>query len=157
MKTLQFDFSTNMGGISRLFAIPVSSFVRLWTDHVNSLNYLTVRNREDIIDIYVNEELVEFTENYDRGVYTPELTGIIPKSNPINRSSLIKLESEYWYLLFQDNNGFIRLSGTENNQLSFKRTTKTGTVGQRNEMEFTFSGNQRRESYFIELVEMDDL
>jgi hypothetical protein len=157
MKTLQFDSTGNMGGISRMFAIPLTSFVRLWTDHVNSLTYLHVKNRADIIDIYCNDYSTQFSEEYNNGAYQIEASGIVPKSNPVNAANLRKLESGYWFLFFEDNNGFKRFAGTEDNMLSFKRTTNTGTLGQLNQMEFTFSGQQRVECAYIELAEMDDL
>jgi len=161
MKAFNFELASNMGGVCRIFAIPPSSFVRLWTDHVNSINYLTVRNREDIIDIYSIDEETEFTEEYKAGVYAPDIVGVTPggrdRVNTTNRSNLEKLDSGYWYVLFQDNNGFIRLAGTEDNQLTFERTSTTGKLGDRNQIEFAFRGKQLHECYFIELEDIETI
>ena len=161
MNSLNFEPSANMGGVCRIFAIPPSSFVRLWTDHVNRINYLTVRKREDIIDIYSIDEETFYEEPYESGVYSPKLTGVSPGGqNKINANRLEcfeKLESGYWFVLFQDNNGYIRLAGTENNQLSFRRTSKTGKLGERNEIAFEFSCQQLCEAYYIELRDIDTI
>ncbi|HRZ98807.1 MAG TPA: hypothetical protein P5084_14720 [Paludibacter sp.] len=161
MTPFNFEIADNMGGVCRIFAIPPSSFVRVWTDHVNNINYLTVRNREDIIDIYSIDEETEFTEDYESGIYSPVLSGITPggrdKVNVKNTENLEKLDSGYWRLLFEDNNGFVRLAGTEDNMLTFRRTTTTGKLGERNQIEFAFSGKQLREAYYIELSDIDTI
>ena len=157
MKQLQFDFSGNLGGISRMFAIPVSSYKRLRRDHTHGLNFLEVINRSDIIDIYLTDDSGDFKESQERGVYKVEIGGIVPKSNPLNSIQLFTLENNYWYILFQDNNDFVRLAGTEENQLIFTRTDSSGQMTSRNQIEFLFSGLQTEPCAFIELVEMDDL
>lgn len=161
MTPFNFEPAVNMGGVCRIFAIPPTSFVRLWTDHVNCISYLTVTNREDIIDIYSIDEETSFTEEYESGVYNPVLTGVTPggrdNENAKNREILEKLDSGYWYLLFEDNNGFIRFSGTEENLLTFSRVNTTGNVGSRNQNEFRFSGKQLRESCYIELSDIETI
>lgn len=161
MTAFNFDVSANLGGVCRIFAIPPTSFVRLWTDHVNSINYLTVKNREDIIDLYAIDEETVFTEEYESGIYAPVLTGITPggrnKTNAANAANLQKLDSGYWYVLFEDNNGHIRLAGTEDNQLTFKRTTSTGKLGERSQISFAFAGKQLRECYYIELSDIETI
>lgn len=156
MTPFNFDPDSNMGGVCRIFAIPPTSFVKLWTDHVNGFNYLTVRNREDIIDIYSIDEETSFTEEYKSGAYNPVITGITP-GNTKDRLPIEKLDSGYWYVLFQDNNGFIRLAGTEDNMLSFSRTTTTGNLGNRNQIAFQFAGKQLSECYYIELSDIDSI
>ena len=158
MKQLNFDFTGNMGGLSRMFAIPVLSYKRIRRDHTNSSNYLEVINRDDIIDIYLTDDTGMFSEPFEKGVYKVEISGINPKSNPLNQKQLIRLESEeYWFVLFQDNNDFIRLAGTEENQLAFTRTDNSGQLDSRNQIEFMFSGAQTTPCEFIALVEMDEL
>lgn len=161
MTPFNFEPEANMGGVCRIFAIPPSSFVRLRTDHAANRNYLTVQNRDDIIDIYSIDEETQFTEEYQSGVYTPVLSGITPGGrNNVNTGiteNLEKLDSGYWYVLFQDNNGFIRLSGTEENQLTFKRSSSTGKLGERNQIAFQFSGQQLSESCYVYLEDIDSI
>lgn len=158
MKQLNFDFSGNLGGITRMFAIPVKSFLRVRRDHTNAKNYLEVVDRENIIDIYMVEDSAVFREDYARGAYNVSITGINPKSNKLNQEHLTRLESEqYWFVLFMDNNDNVRLAGTEENQLLFARTDTTGQIDSRNQIEFSFTGVQTTACEFIELEEMDDL
>ncbi len=157
MKQLTFDQNGNLGGLQCMYAIPVSSFKRIWRDYTNNLNYLRVINRDDIIDIYITENDGQFKEQADGGVYKPEVSGIVPKSNPLNQKQLTKLETEYWIVLFRDNNDYWRLAGNEENQLKFIRTDNSGQLSSRNQLEFTFTGSQRRACEFIELAEIEDL
>lgn len=156
MKTLQFDQNGNMGGLQCMFAIPVTSFKQIWRDYTNSLNFLRVMNREDIIEIYINDNAT-FTEAYDRNAYKPEISGVVPKSHPLNRKELTRLETEYWLVLFRDNNDYWRLAGNAQNRLSFKRTDTAGQLTSTNQLQFTFTGNMRTACEFIELAEIEDL
>lgn len=157
MKKLQFDFNGNMGGISRMFAIPVSSFKRIRRDFTKKLNYLEVINRDQIIDIYFIEGTEHFIEDYENDLYNVQINAIIPKSNKLSQEQLNKLESEVWYVLFQDNNENIRLAGTEDYQLEFRRTDTTGNITSRNQISFSFVGAQDRPTDFIELTDLDEL
>lgn len=161
MNVLNFEPAENMGGVCRIFAIPPTSFVRLWTDHVNRINYLTVRNRDDIIDIYSIEEETIFNEEAESGIYVVSLTGVTPggrgrvNANMIN--SIEKLDSGYWYVLCQDNNGYIRFLGTKDNMLTFKRSSTTGKLGDRNQIAFEFTGKQLCEAYYIQLDDIESI
>lgn len=157
MKQLKFDLNGNMGGLCRLFAIPVSSFLRIRKDHSNSLNYLEVIYRDDIIEIIAVEDSIIFNEDYERGMYKVNIPGVVAKLHPINEKELERLDAEYWYVLFLDNNDMVRLAGTEENQLSFTRTSTSGQMSSRNQIDFLFSGQQMEQCAFITLPDMDEL
>jgi len=157
MKQLLFDFDSNLGGISRMFAIPVSSYHRLQKNKTNNTNTLLVKDRSNIIDLYIDDEQFMFSEDYERGAYNVQVSGSVPKTNPVNQTNIAKLESEFWYLLFEDNNGYIRLAGNEDNQLEFMRTDTTGNINTKNQIQFTFYGSQSEKCKFIDLISMDDL
>lgn len=157
MKTLNFDLDGNLGGLCGIYAIPASSFKRIWQDHANSLNYVRVMNRDDIITIYTSDNSV-FTEEYDKGIYQPIVSGFVPATNPLTDSQIKMLcKPANWLVLFQDNNGFWRLAGNAENKLSFKYTDTTGTLSGANQLSFTFSGKSKRKSMFIELAEIYEL
>lgn len=151
MKHIQFDYSTNLGGISKIYAIPVSSFKTLRYDYIKKLTYLDIVNREDLIEIYTTEDSGEFNEDQENGCYSIQISGVTPKSNPLNREQLMRLDTEYWYVLFQDNNDYIRLAGTDENQLVFTRTDNAGKLNTRNQTSFMFKGSQTNPCYFIEI------
>jgi len=158
MKVLNFDFDGNLGGLSRMFAIPVSSYKRVRRDHTTNYNYLEVINPDNIIDIYFTDDTENFTEDFENGAYKVNVSGINPKSNKINQEQLTRLQSEvYWFILFQDNNGFVRLAGNEENQPAFSSSETTGQITSRNQIAFSFSGVQSDSCLFIELEEMDNL
>lgn len=162
MKKIEFDFGSNMGGLSRMFAIPPECVLRIRTDHTNDQNYLEVINREKIVDIYFTEETSSFSELQSRdtpgSAYKIEISAIVPKDSPTNKKVMTQLEHGFWYVLAEDNNGNIRLAGNEDNQLIFTRKGGSGTgPSSGNKTEILFSGNQRVPCIFITLEDMDEL
>ena len=59
MKVINYDFE-NIGGLLQMIAIPPTSFLRIRKDYNTGLNYLELRNREDIISIpvYANDTYI---------------------------------------------------------------------------------------------------
>ena len=155
MKTIKFDFCGNLGGIFKMYAIPPGSFDRIRKDYKKGLVYLDLINTGDIIDIYFTQDTLSFTEEKSQpsagSLYNPVISGIIPKANQLNQEQLTRLEYGEWLVLFQDNNGFIRLAGNDQNTLMFNRKETTGgAISARNQIEFTFEGFQSQPCYFIE-------
>lgn len=48
MKAMHYDFE-NVGGLLQVIAVPPASFVQIRKDYAAGLNYLELRNREDIV------------------------------------------------------------------------------------------------------------
>lgn len=53
MKAMHYDFE-NVGGLLQVIAVPPASFVQIRKDYAAGLNYLELRNREDIVSIPVH-------------------------------------------------------------------------------------------------------
>lgn len=161
MKTLNFDFE-NIGGVGKLYAIPLSSFLRIREDYVLDKHYLEVKNRTDIIEIPVycddSFSFFEDSSNTDQGdVYTPQVSGVIPKLTGDNARLIERLERGYWLVCSQDKNGVVRLSGDPDIPILLKFTTKkhTGTLSaERNGIDFTFSCTQPNPSIYIEIEDL---
>ncbi|KAA6352408.1 hypothetical protein EZS27_000358 [termite gut metagenome] len=154
MKSICFDFD-NIGGISRLYAIPVSSFVRIRKDYVKNLNYLECRDLFSIIEIPVyTDNTFSFTENQTFDTpgdgYNIEISGIIPKMMPVNSSDIGLLERGEWYVLCEDRNGNVKFSGDENVRLKFTSRKESGAAFiDHNQISFTFSCLQENPSVDI--------
>jgi hypothetical protein len=157
MKQINFDLQANLGGLTRMFAIPENSFIRVYKEPASGKNYLMVRNRENIIDIYFTEDTAECTEDYNEGVYQVSVTASHPKNNRINVAAFSALERGMWLVLWQDSNGNIILSGNQDNLLEFSSNHRSGSGSSKNETVFSFSGQCREKSVFIELTTMDDI
>lgn len=157
MKQINFDFDTNLGGLTRMFAIPANSFIRVYREPTSGKNYLMVRNRENIIDIYFTDDTAEHTEDYTEGVYQVNVSASHPKNNRINDAAFSILEHGMWLVLWQDSNGNIVLSGNEDNLLEFSSNRRSGSGSSKSETVFTFAGQCREKSLFIELTTMDDI
>ncbi len=162
MKKLVFDFE-NIGGVCRLFAIPVSSYERVRRDYVNKLNYIECKNQGDIIEIpiyadgtfYFNEDQ-RFETAGDS--YSIEVGGVIPKLMMENADDIERLERGAWYVLSQDMNGEVRLSGDEEVKCKFMTKKSTGASAiSRNQIAFAFSCTQENPSLYIKLDDMSAL
>lgn len=154
MKTIIFDFCDNLGGLSKMYAIPPASLESITHNYTQKQSFLNITDDENILEIYCTPDTMQFTEEKTQPsagpTYNPVVTGITPKANELNQEQLIRLESGYWLLLFEDNNGKTRLAGDENSYLVFNRTESTGqNIQNRNQIQFTFSGLQSHPCYFI--------
>ena len=131
MQTIKFDYD-NRPGISRVYAIPVASFLRLRKNYINNTTMLEVQNRDAIIDIPVNSQTFLFTEDQtleEAGeTYNVIIQGCIPKISAANDINIRTLERGEWLVLHQDNNGVIHLSGTKDVPLHFATSKTSGTV-----------------------------
>ncbi len=154
MKTIQFDFD-NVGGITRVYAIPTTSFLRLRKDYINEMQYLEVRQREGIINIPVYAD-TSFTFNETQSqedggdLWTVEIAGLIPKRYRLNEKSVRTLERGEWLVLFQDNNGDAVLAGTIEVPLRFSSARTTGTETEINGNRFTFTGKEAEPSIIVD-------
>lgn len=147
MKKISFDFCTNMPGLSLVYAIPPSSFRKVRRDHSNNEFYLELTNTDNIIDFYFTDDTAQFMQTGESNGYKTELSLIAPKDHPVNRKVFRELLAGYWFVLFVDQNNFIRLIGTEENQLRF---TYEATTSGRNQVACTFSGFQDEPALFLE-------
>ena len=154
MKRVNFDFD-NIGGLSKVFAIPPDSFVRIRTDYVDNTKSLELRRRENIIEIpiYADDTFSYTEEQLDSDAgdgYSILIEGVIPKHSNINNKVVEDLERGVWLILTEDNNGVVRLSGDDNVKLKFisnKTTGKKATI--RNGISFTLQCVQEDPSVLI--------
>lgn len=83
---MHYDFE-NVGGLLQVIAVPPASFVQIRKDYASGLNYLELRNREDIVSIpvYANDT---YSYNEDKEVndagdcWNVSIEGVIPKLSP---------------------------------------------------------------------------
>ena len=88
MKAMHYDFE-NVGGLLQVIAVPPASFVQIRKDYAAGLNYLELRNREDIVSIpvYANDT---YSYNEDKEVndagdcWNVSVEGVIPKLSSVN-------------------------------------------------------------------------
>lgn len=159
MKTINFDFD-NIGGLLQVFAVPPTSFLRIRKDYVAELNYLELRNREDIISIpvYANHTYVynEDKEVNDAGdCWNVEIEGVIPKLASVNHTVLETLERGVWYVLAVDANGEAHWCGQEGALMLFATNKTSGrAVSDRNGTAFSFTCIQDEPTIYIEDVDI---
>lgn len=158
MKQPIFDFD-NIGGICKLYAIPLSSFLRIRKDYGADTDHLEVKQRESIIELTVWGEGFDFVEehiNDARGDgYEISISGFIPKISA-NKHIVETLERGEWLVLFQDSNGDVKLSGQEEIPMKFMSKKTTGkTYASFNNISFSFSCVQPDPSVNITLSEYD--
>ena len=96
MKAMHYDFE-NVGGLLQVIAVPPASFVQIRKDYAAGLNYLELRNREDIVSIpvYANDT---YSYNEDKEVndagdcWNVSVEGVIPKLSSVNHHLMETLE-----------------------------------------------------------------
>ena len=130
---MHYDFE-NVGGLLQVIAVPPASFVQIRKDYAAGLNYLELRNREDIVSIpvYANDT---YSYNEDKEVndagdcWNVSVEGVIPKLSSVNHHLMETLERGLWYVLAVDGNGVVHWCGQEDALMLFN-TNKTS--GRRN-------------------------
>lgn len=147
MKKVTFDFQTNLPGLSIVYAIPPESLKRVRRDYSGDKYFLELVKPDDIIEFYFIEDSAQFKQVAEYNGYKSELSLIVPKDQPDNRNLFLELIAGYWSVLFVDQNNYIRLVGTQENQLRF--TMEANTSG-RNQISCLFSGYQDEQAMFIE-------
>ena len=158
MKQLIFDFD-NIGGVANVYAIPISSFLRIRRDYAEDTDHLEVQQREHIIELPVAGESFDFIEeqiNDARGDgYEISISGVIPQISA-NKHIIEMLERGEWMVLFKDSNGNVKLSGQEEIPMKFMSKKTTGkTYASFNNISFSFSCVQPDPSVNITLSEYD--
>ena len=161
MKTIQFDYD-NRPGISRLYAIPVASFLRIRKDYKKQTDFLEVKNRDAIIDIPVHTNTFIFNEtqalNEPGETFNVAIDGCMPKLSLINDDTIRILERGEWLVLNQDNNGTIHLSGTVDDPLNFISNKTSGSGSdQTNGNAFQFMGVTPDSSLIIDMPMITEL
>jgi len=154
METITFDFCSNLGGLNKIYAIPRNLLESITNDYTKKQRYLNLTSNEGMIEIYCTPDTMKFTEEKAQTsagpAYNPVITGSIPKANEPNQDQLSKLESDYWLLLFEDENGNMRLAGDEDSSMILNRNEDSGkAIQDKNQTAFTFSGMQSHPCYYI--------
>jgi hypothetical protein len=152
----------NIGGLLRMYAIPVSSFLRLRNDYVNNQQILEVQDRDSIINIpSLDNQTYSWTEAHDRDeggdYWEPVIDGIIPGNKIDNQDVIEELERGEWLVLAEDQDGAVYLSGSKDAPMEFTTTRSSGTsYTDRNQISFEFKCRQDHPSLIL-ANDMDDL
>jgi hypothetical protein len=159
MKTVSFDFCGNLGGAHKIYAIPPGSLVSISHNHTQGKTTLNLSGEDDLVEIYCTPDTLQLTEEKTQTsagtAYNITVTGVHPKTDAPDREQLAILESGYWLVLLEDNNGALRLAGDKNTFLIFNNTKTTGqAIQNRNQLQFTFSGMQPFPCHFIDEINM---
>ena len=158
MKAMHYDFE-NVGGLLQVIAVPPASFVQIRKDYAAGLNYLELRNREDIVSIpvYANDT---YSYNEDKEVndagdcWNVSVEGVIPKLSSVNHHLMETLERGLWYVLAVDGNGVVHWCGQEDALMLFNTNKTSGrSVSERNSTSFTFTCIQDEPTSYIENME----
>lgn len=155
MNAINYDYN-NIGGLLHVVAVPPASFLRIRKDYAAGLNYLELRNLDDLIAIpvYANDSYIYNEEKSvsDAGdCWNVSVEGVIPKLCAVNHATIEKLERGLWYVLALDGNGQAHWCGQEDALMLFATNKTSGrTTADRNGTEFTFSCIQDEPTLFIE-------
>ena len=162
MKKIEFDFE-NVGGLCEIYAVPKGCFRKVGHDWAKGTRTAYLRNREQIIAIPMwADDTFQFVENKDESdggtYYDVLISGIIPKQEATNEHLVEELERGEWVVLSRDNNGIIRLSGSDEVPLRFNSQKDTGVAfASRNGIGFTFTGKQPVGSIIVDAARLSEV
>jgi hypothetical protein len=152
----------NIGGLLRMYAIPVSSFLRIRKDYINNLQTLEVRDRDSIIAIPImDNQTFGYTQDHDLDeggdYWEPVIDGIIPGGRQSNEDIVEELERGEWLVMFEDQIGTVHISGTKDIPMKFTTSETSGTSSSdRNQISFEFKCRQNHPPLIL-TNDMDDL
>ena len=150
----------NLGGLAEVYAIPLSSYLRIREDYTRNTKVLEVTNRDDIIAIpIIDDDTFSFSEIHKRDeggdYFDIAIEGVIPGSAIDDDHIIETLQRGEWMVLTQDQNGVVRLSGNEDVLMSFEDTDTTGAQKRgKNQIQFKFACRSAEKSV---ILDMDDL
>lgn len=155
MRRITFDYD-NVGGLLDVVAYPSSMFSELKRNYATFISTFQPNDDSQAIAVPMYADgTFQFTEQKevaDNGVYyDTEIAGIIPKLEPVNDVLIEELDRGEWICLIKDNNGQLRLVGTNETPLRFDSGKDTGvTFTSRNNVKFSFKGKCATPSVVLE-------
>ena len=128
MKVISYNPSS-VGGLSNIYAIPLSDFVKVAINLQTKNKTVIVKDLNNVIELPCFEDRSAFkeVESLEEGgkLYSIEVNGFIP-GNTTDVITKRRLERDKWLVLHQDANGSVLLSGTQNSPLLFRSSRTTG-------------------------------
>lgn len=152
----------NIGGLLRMYAIPVSSLLRIRKDYISNLLTLEVQDRDSIIAISImDNQTFGYTSEHDLDeggdFWDPAINGIIPGGRQSNEEIIEELERGEWLVMIEDQMGFAWLCGTKDTPMKFTTSESSGTsYSDRNQISFEFKCRQDHPPLIL-ANDMDDL
>lgn len=148
----------NLGGIAKIYAVPISSFVKMQRNWSLGINRAILQNRENIVefDVFSTANYVEKMSQTDAGqAYEQAISGIVTGVDRAKKVILDRLCGESWLVIWQDVNAKWWLSGTEDVPMSFSYERATGTSpADASAMRFKFSAVCATAAELIEVASM---
>ena len=139
--------SDNMGGLLKMWAVPLSDF------SVNG-ETVTISTNDNIYQLYCSSDSLSFNEpsrQTEAGIhYDCKVSGFIPKDTEEVRVALAELEYRPYVIIFQDGNGNFKLCGTASYPLRLSASLHTGKqTSDRAGYEIQFTGKTITRAVFV--------
>jgi hypothetical protein len=147
MKTINKQ-TENMGGVLRLWAIPVA-------DLSVAGPTVTINSDANMVSIYVREDSAAFIEeqsnSFAGSIYKVEITAIVPCDTSDTLKLIEEMERRRKYLvIYLDGNGNYKLAGNVKVPLRFSaKGNSANSASGLNHYAITFAGNQLKRAIFI--------
>lgn len=165
MEIYKFDY-LNRGGLAKIYAFNLKAVRYLKRNYRTKGWYLKLWSNLPVdafvIEIPVLAQGFSWNENSvfdEKGkFYEVSINGILPKCSADNEEIIQLLEHDKWLVLSQNNNGELRLSGSDDTLLIFRSGKSTGDAAtSMNGNSFSFSGQTLQNSLYIEDFMLSDL
>ena len=147
------DFIDNMGGINRLYFVPLNNIQAF--DYIYD-GYIHVFSLEvGICDsLYVVEDSIKFSQRKKSDstgtYYDTKLSAVVPKDRPEILVKINEMDGAQYVLIYIDNNGYKKVIGTPDELMNFSANLDTGTIEKLNGYPISFTRKLRQRSLLIE-------
>lgn len=144
----------NVGGVSRVVAIPTSAFRRMFFNFITRHRSLVLTSTADCIEIECNrnEEVSDTQQTSDDGIfYNHQFKGKIFSLDIEREDILNRLVNGSWLLLVTSCNGVMKLYGSTDVPLRFTYTQTFGKYGSAPQsVSYQFASTQARPAVIID-------
>jgi hypothetical protein len=146
--------TSNLGGIAKLFLIPIDQLTSLSAPDSDQLCTLGISSFDSTWEIAPIYQSIQFSEKQvpsNAGVYYEKgLSAKIPKDSAQTQADLLSLVNRKWLSIYLDQNGAWKLLGSPDYPLRFSFSVHPGsTISDLNHFEISLSGSSPFPSVFI--------
>jgi hypothetical protein len=145
----------NIGGIARLYAVPIGLLTSLATSATPGVYAITLSSTDEVYDISAISETIEASEEEKTSAagyyYEHQIRATIAKDTPELMLALDDLTGERLVMIFKDYNGRFKLVGSLTESIRISTKTDTGAkVSDLQKAELVFEGKTINRARYIE-------
>jgi len=130
MKTINKQ-TKNIGGISKFYLLPIDQFSSLSNPDDDNLHTLVISSLDTVWEISAIYQSITFLEKFQNShagsYYSRKFSAKLGKDTPGTYSDLQSLRNKKWILIYQDQNGSWKITGSTDYPLRLEFSVNPGS------------------------------